>query len=75
MTTLDAAGIEAEFRSLDATRKGLSSADAAARLAKYGRNSIVAHTESLWRKLAAYFWGPLPWMIEAAAVISLLRRD
>ena len=56
-------------------RKGLSSAEAAARLAKFGRNAIVAKTESRWKKLATYFWGPLPWMIEAAALISLLRRD
>ena len=27
------------------------------------------------RKLVGYFWGPIPWMIEAAALISLLRRD
>src|SRR5262245_21549296 len=75
MTTLDAAGIDAEFKSLDATRKGLTAAEAAARIAKYGRNAIVAHTESLWHKLLTYFWGPLPWMIEAAALISLVRRD
>jgi H+-transporting ATPase len=75
MTTLDAAGINAQFKALDATRKGLTSAEASARIAKYGRNAIVAHTESLWRKLATYFWGPLPWMIEAAALISLVRRD
>jgi H+-transporting ATPase len=75
MTTLDAAAIDAQFKSLDATRQGLSSTEAAARIAKFGHNAIVAHTESLWRKLAAYFWGPLPWMIEAAALISLLRRD
>jgi H+-transporting ATPase len=75
MTTLDAAAIDAQFKSLDATRQGLSSSEATARIAKFGRNAIVAHTESLWRKLAAYFWGPLPWMIEAAALISLVRRD
>jgi H+-transporting ATPase len=75
MTTLDAAGIDAQFKTLDATRKGLTSAEAATRIAKFGRNAIVAHTESLWRKLATYFWGPLPWMIEAAALISLVRRD
>ena len=40
-----------------------------------GRNAIQAHEESRWGKLAGYFWGPIPWMIEAAALISLLRRD
>ena len=53
----------------------MSAKEAASRLARYGRNAIEAHTESKWHKLATYFWGPLPWMIEAAALISLLRRD
>jgi H+-transporting ATPase len=74
-TTLDAAGVVAELQKLATTPKGLTSAEATARLARYGRNAIEAHTESRWRKLATYFWGPLPWMIEAAALISLVRRD
>src|SRR5262245_25374113 len=74
-TTLDAAGVAAELKKLAATPKGLTTTEATARLARYGRNAIEAHTESRWHKLATYFWGPLPWMIEAAALISLLRRD
>ena len=73
--TLDAAGIAAALGKLDTSAKGLSGAEAATRLARYGRNAIDAHEESRWRKLAGYFWGPLPWMIEAAALISLFRRD
>ena len=67
--------IAAELQKLDTTPKGLSAKEAASRLARYGRNAIEAHVESRWRKLATYFWGPLPWMIEAAALISLVRRD
>ena len=74
-STLDASAIAAELKSLDTSKKGLTGADAASRLARYGRNAIVAKTESRWKKLAAYFWGPLPWMIEAAALISLVRQD
>ena len=73
--TLDAAAIAAELAKLATTAKGLSAAEATSRLARYGRNAIEAHTESRWHKLAGYFWGPLPWMIEAAALISLFRRD
>src|SRR5262245_53115963 len=57
------------------SRAGLSSAEAAQRLAQYGANTIADRTESKWHKLAAYFWGPLPFLIEAAAIISALRRD
>jgi H+-transporting ATPase len=74
-TTLGAAAITAEFGKLGTSPKGLSADEAAARLAKYGRNAIEARDESRWTKLVGYFWGPIPWMIEAAALISLLRQD
>ena len=73
--TTGSIAVAAELRKLDTTTKGLSTSEATSRLARYGRNAIEAHTESRWRKLATYFWGPLPWMIEAAALISLVRRD
>ena len=72
---LDAAGIDAKFKALAATPQGLSSVDAQARLAKNGPNAIIAKEEPLWHKLLGYFWGPIPWMIEAAAIISLARSD
>ena len=67
--------IAQRLQALDATREGLASAEAARRLAQYGPNSIVDRTESKWRRLLTYFWGPLPFLIEAAAIISGLRRD
>ncbi len=72
---LDAAAIAAKFAELKSSDKGLTSDEAKARLAKDGPNAIVAREEPLWRKAFAYFWGPIPWMIEAAAIISLLRQD
>ncbi len=74
-TTLDAAGIASTFKDNQSSEKGLTSADAKQRLAKYGPNSIQAHEESRWKKLLGYFWSPIAWMIEAAAIISLLRQD
>ncbi|MGC1874606.1 MAG: cation-transporting P-type ATPase, partial [Pseudolabrys sp.] len=50
-------------------KNGLSSAEAAHRLAQSGPNTIADRTESKWHKLVAYFWGPLPFLIEAAAII------
>ncbi|WP_170153321.1 plasma-membrane proton-efflux P-type ATPase [Roseiarcus fermentans] len=72
---LDAAAIAARFAELKSSAKGLTSDEARARLAKDGPNAIVAREEPLWRKAVAYFWGPIPWMIEAAALISLARQD
>jgi H+-transporting ATPase len=67
--------IAAEFRKLASTPEGLSAAEAAARLVRDGRNALATQGESRWHKLAGYLWGPLPWMIEAAALISAVRRD
>lgn len=50
--------------------EGLSSAEAAARLARFGSNAIVEVKTGLLAKAIAYFWGPIPWMIEVAAVLS-----
>jgi H+-transporting ATPase len=69
------ASVAAVLQQEKTSRAGLSSAEAAHRLAQYGPNTIADRTESKWHKLAAYFWGPLPFLIEAAAIISALRRD
>jgi len=74
-TTLDAVAIAAKLSELKTSSKGLTSSEAKDRLAKDGPNAIQAHEESRWKKLLGYFWGPIPWMIEIAAVISFLRAD
>ncbi len=53
---------------------GLSSADAITRLAKDGPNSIEERHASPLAKFFSFFWGPIPWMIEAAAVLSGIAR-
>lgn len=49
---------------------GLSAAEAAERLSKYGPNAIVAKEKSLAAKIVGYFMGPIAYMIEAAAIVS-----
>ncbi|MGA8649042.1 MAG: plasma-membrane proton-efflux P-type ATPase [Xanthobacteraceae bacterium] len=70
-----AAQIASAYRKYNSSKNGLSSDEAKRRLAQYGPNALEDHTESKWHKLLLYFWGPLPFLIEAAAVISALRRD
>src|SRR5512146_732983 len=40
------------------------------RLARYGYNEIQEKEEPLWHRVFRRFWGPIPWMIEAAAILS-----
>ena len=56
----------------DARTTGLSSAEAADRLRQYGPNMLEEKKTSPLLKLLRYFWGPIPWMIEVAAVLSAL---
>ena len=53
---------------------GLSEAEAARRLAQYGENALAEHKVSVLERLVRYFWGPIPWMIETAAVLSGVLR-
>jgi len=50
--------------------KGLSTDEAKRLLAENGENAITEKKESPLKKLLSYFWGPIPWMIEAAAILS-----
>ncbi|MDE1566608.1 plasma-membrane proton-efflux P-type ATPase [Aquabacter sp. P-9] len=75
ITRLDAPAIAAKFKELDSTPRGLPGAEVKARQEKYGPNAIEAKEEGKWEKLVGYFWGPIPWMIEAAALLSLIRFD
>jgi H+-transporting ATPase len=59
------------FDRLSSDLKGLSEEDAEARL-KYGINEISEGQQNHLRKFLGYFWGPIPWMIEFALIISLL---
>jgi H+-transporting ATPase len=58
------------LRSLSTTEKGLTGGEAESRLQRYGRNEIVEKQRSAVAAFLRYFWGPIPWMIEAAAIIS-----
>jgi H+-transporting ATPase len=51
-------------------KSGLTASEAAERLTKYGPNQLDEKRESLWKKLFGFFWGPIPWMIEIAIVLS-----
>jgi H+-transporting ATPase len=55
---------------VDQTAAGLTQAEAERRLAQYGENALAEHHVSALERLLRFFWGPIPWMIEVAAVLS-----
>ena len=52
------------------TQRGLSRAEVEDRRQRYGYNEIQEREESLWHRIFRRFWGPIPWMIEVAAILS-----
>ncbi|MDQ2853058.1 MAG: plasma-membrane proton-efflux P-type ATPase, partial [Actinomycetota bacterium] len=57
-------------KQLDCTSDGLTQAEATKRLATYGTNEIAEHKTNPLLKFLSYFWGPIPWMIEIAVILS-----
>ena len=69
---LDKTDLDTVFTRLESSAKGLTSAEAKERIARFGRNELVEKQISDLQKFLAFFWGPIPWMIEAAALLSAL---
>lgn len=54
--------------------KGLSQEEVEKRLSEFGYNEIPEKEESLFHRIFRRFWGPIPWMIEIAAILSALVK-
>ena len=59
---------------LRSSPEGLSQAEAQKRLTQYGPNEIEEKKSNPFLKFLTYFWGPIPWMIEAAVILSAVAR-
>jgi H+-transporting ATPase len=59
---------------LGSSPDGLSQAEVQKRLAQYGPNEIEEKKVNPFLKFLTYFWGPIPWMIEAAVILSAVAR-
>ena len=67
---LKQASVNDLFERFSASADGLSDTEAQQRLAENGYNEIAEKKTSPVLKLLGYFWGPIPWMIETAAILS-----
>ena len=59
---------------LESSPDGLTQAEAQKRLTQYGPNEIEEKKTNLFLKFLSYFWGPIPWMIEIAVILSGVVR-
>jgi H+-transporting ATPase len=56
------------------SKNGLGSEEAIKLLEQYGYNELPEEKANPYVKFLTYFWGPIPWMIEIAALLSALVR-
>ena len=61
-------------KKLGSSPDGLSQAEAQKRLTQYGPNEIEEKKTNAFLKFLTYFWGPIPWMIEAAVILSAVAQ-
>jgi H+-transporting ATPase len=61
-------------KKLGSSPDGLTQAEAQRRLTQYGPNEIAEKKTNELLKFLSYFWGPIPWMIEAAVILSAVAR-
>ncbi len=59
---------------LQSSRKGLTQVEAEKRLLNDGPNALKIEKTNALLKFLSYFWGPIPWMIEAAVILSGVVR-
>jgi H+-transporting ATPase len=71
LKTLPMAEVE---KKLGSSPDGLTDAEAKKRLIQYGPNELVEKKTNLLLKFLGYFWGPIPWMIEVAVILSGVVR-
>jgi H+-transporting ATPase len=71
LKTLPLAEVE---KKLGSSPDGLTQVEAQKRLTQYGPNEITEKKTNLFLKFLSYFWGPIPWMIEVAVILSGVVR-
>jgi H+-transporting ATPase len=69
---LEKLSLDEVYKKLETSPQGLSAAEAENRLTQYGRNELEDKQVSNLQKFLRYFWGPIPFMIEAAAALSAM---
>jgi len=59
-------------KKLNSSPQGLTQGEATSRLQQYGPNEIEEKEVNPLLKFLSYFWGPIPWMIEIATLLSAI---
>ncbi len=62
--------VQDSFQKFSSNENGLTDTSVKDRIKEYGYNEITEKKVNPIVKFFSYFWGPIPWMIEVAAILS-----
>ena len=62
--------VDEAFKTFSSDENGLSDSSLQERFNDYGYNELEEKKVNPILKFLSYFWGPIPWMIEVAAILS-----
>ncbi len=60
------------FKNMESSQNGLTTPEVQERYAQFGSNGLDEVHVSALQRFLGYFWGPIPWMIELAAILSAI---
>ncbi len=69
-----AISLDDTFRYLEASNKGLTDADVLRRLEEFGPNQVTEKKPSVAAAFLSRYWGPMPWLLELAIVLSVALK-
>jgi H+-transporting ATPase len=64
--------LEDAFRALGTSPRGLSEVEAEERIEVYGYNEVAGEKRAPIAEFLLRYWGPMPWLLELAMVLSFL---
>ena len=63
------------LQNFSTSKSGLTSSQATYRLQKVGPNEIPEKKKNPYIEFLKNFWGPIPWMIELAVIMSVIDQQ
>ncbi|MEM3704302.1 MAG: plasma-membrane proton-efflux P-type ATPase [Candidatus Bathyarchaeia archaeon] len=64
--------IEETFKILETSMQGLTEAEAKNRIEKFGYNEITEKRKNPFTDFLKSYWGPMPWLLELAIILSCI---
>ena len=66
--------VEETIRLLETSQDGLTESEAQKRIGRFGRNEVAEKERNPVLDFLSRYWGPMPWLLELAIVLSVVLK-